>query len=141
MNRNAENSKFNVQVVDDDFLGRLGVGELLKPHGFQRTLAASREDALQKLERDQFDLVISVVDMPGRNGIQLLSTCRIHHPGLSVVLMTPCYDEGLRKLVISWGVSDLLRNPPPEDGLFRGVNVALQDKPDPLVGKSEERTC
>jgi PleD family two-component response regulator len=49
MNGNAENSKLNVLVVDDDFLGRLGVGELLKLHGFQRTLAASGEDALQKL--------------------------------------------------------------------------------------------
>jgi signal transduction histidine kinase len=80
----------SVLVVEDDVL----VGDLIIPalaaHGFRPTLAASGDEALEKLAAGgTFDIVFSDIVMPGTiNGVELAALVAERYPKLPVVLAT-----------------------------------------------------
>jgi two-component system response regulator PilR (NtrC family) len=61
-----------VLIVDDDLSMRQMVSILLKRSGYSVEVAASGEEALGAIENDWPDLVITDLNMPGMNGIDLL---------------------------------------------------------------------
>ena len=60
-------------VVDDHASIRELLGSWARGRGFETTLASDAQGALLELERQQFDLVISDVRMPGLSGLDMLS--------------------------------------------------------------------
>ena len=61
-----------VLIVDDDLSMRQMVSILLKRTGYSVEAVASAEEALAAIENDWPDLVITDLNMPGMNGIELL---------------------------------------------------------------------
>src|SRR6516162_3641274 len=83
MNRPNE----SVLVVEDDAALREALTETLSGAGLTVLAAADAQEALQLL-CDKIALVISDVQMPGKNGYELLGAIRRTHPYVPVVLMT-----------------------------------------------------
>lgn len=77
-----------ILVVDDELSMREFLSILLEREGYETAVAASAEEALFLLENRVFDLIISDVQMPGLNGIDLLSRIKETAPGTSVLMMT-----------------------------------------------------
>jgi len=75
-------------VVDDDAVTRDLLREVFEQEGFEVTLAASGEEALQCLGKSGFPLVLSDIRMLGLDGIELLGKVRAIHPETFVILMT-----------------------------------------------------
>ena len=77
-----------VLLVEDDTFNLHALTIYLKLMGVQVEQAHNGYEALQKLDQNTFDVVVSDIRMPGINGLDL--TKRIHQkrPRLSVVLMT-----------------------------------------------------
>jgi DNA-binding NtrC family response regulator len=77
-----------ILVVDDD--GELcnALVELLKSEGFQPQAALTAEDALERCRQDSFHLVLSDLQLPGRNGISLIKTLHENCPETKTVLIT-----------------------------------------------------
>jgi DNA-binding NtrC family response regulator len=77
-----------VLVVDDD----AAVGEilvsLLEQDGFEAEWVASGELALARIERREFELVVSDLRMPGMDGLRLVEELGKRHPDLPVVMLT-----------------------------------------------------
>ena len=61
-----------ILVVDDSSSIRQSVGFILEESGYEVTLAEDGVQGTEKLENDSFDLVISDVNMPNRNGIEMV---------------------------------------------------------------------
>ena len=78
----------SVLVVDDEALARLAVFEMLRNSRFAPEFASSTDEALVKLQRDEFDVVLSDVRMPGSSGIDLVREARQIQPETPVLLMT-----------------------------------------------------
>ena len=81
-------------MVDDD-VRLLAVTEaMLRAHGYRVWKAGSAEEALDVLEQRQaeVDLLLSDVQMPGMNGLELASRLREIRPELPVILMTGSAD-------------------------------------------------
>ncbi|MCD6598674.1 MAG: response regulator [Bacteroidales bacterium] len=68
-----------ILAVDDSLTSRILIGGILEAEGYDVTLATSGEDALNILSANQYDLIISDVEMPGINGFELSSRIR-HDP-------------------------------------------------------------
>ena len=71
--------------------------------------ATSAGEALDRLEGERFDCVVSDYDMPGQNGIEFLESVRESHPELPFVLFTGKGSEAVASDAISAGVSDYLQ--------------------------------
>ncbi len=61
-----------VLVVDDDYLIRWAVGRSLADAGYDVTSAEDGLEAIQTAMKENFDFVITDVDMPGMGGLELL---------------------------------------------------------------------
>jgi CheY-like chemotaxis protein len=77
----------SVLVVDDLPADRHLVAEYLKDD-FDLWFAADGAEALERLEQEIPDLVVTDLIMPGMNGLELVRTCRGRYPLMPVILMT-----------------------------------------------------
>ena len=72
-------------VVDDDPGIRRLMGVMLERVGYEVTCADSAEEAAKIMAGASFDLVITDVLMPGRDGILFISDTRKKYPGVRLI--------------------------------------------------------
>jgi len=77
-----------VLVVDDEEGIRSFIGEVLLGEGFQVTLAADGQEAVDLLARQSFHLMISDLNMPRIDGMALLRRVRAEQPEMEVIVLT-----------------------------------------------------
>lgn len=70
------NNKINILAVDDDQVNLTILKNILEVSGYKLIMAKSANEALQKLEQRNFDLVISDVMMPNTSGYELTKNIR-----------------------------------------------------------------
>jgi CheY-like chemotaxis protein len=80
-----------ILLVDDepDFLDVLS--EFLMDEGYRVANARNGMEALDRLHREKFDLLISDINMPGMKGFELIKEAKRLYPGLKCALIT-AYD-------------------------------------------------
>jgi len=100
-----------VLFVDDE----PGAADLAAVHvdrlvdGVETVTYTDPEDALAAIETDRVDCVVSDFDMPGSNGLELLTDARAVDPGLPFVLFTGKGSEEIASEAVSAGVTDYLQ--------------------------------
>jgi len=77
-----------ILLIDDDDNGRRALSIMLKAAGYTIIPAATGEEALTLLEKESFQLVISDLLLPDRNGIEILRHSRMTSPATEVILIT-----------------------------------------------------
>lgn len=77
-----------ILVVDDDANARIALVELLKDEGFRVAAASDGYKALGKAADWPPDLLLTDLQMPGLDGLQLMRKLRESDPQLPVVVMT-----------------------------------------------------
>ncbi|MCH2132745.1 MAG: hybrid sensor histidine kinase/response regulator [Phycisphaerales bacterium] len=65
-----------ILVVDDSITVREAQRAILTRHGYDVDLAVDGAEGWERLQRGEYDLLITDVDMPGMNGIELVQTLR-----------------------------------------------------------------
>jgi DNA-binding NtrC family response regulator len=78
----------DILLVDDEADIRMPLGEALRELGHRVLLAADGGEAMQCLDRQTFNLVMSDVRLPKVDGFSILRRLRDEHPDTHVVLMT-----------------------------------------------------
>ena len=81
---------------------------LERTDGIEVLTATSADGALELLERERVDCVVSGHDPPDGDGVELLRAVREAHGGLPFVLFTDGGDEGLAREALAAGVTDYL---------------------------------
>jgi len=77
-----------VLIVDDDVDVREAVREVMTAHGAEVVVVCSVTEALGRLESDRFDLVLTDLRMPDRDGLEMLREVKRIDETLPVILMT-----------------------------------------------------
>jgi len=80
--------KTRILVVDDERSMREMLSILLEREGYEAVEAKNGQEALQFFETSLFDLVISDIQMPGLNGIELLARIKQLAPEIPVLMIT-----------------------------------------------------
>jgi DNA-binding response OmpR family regulator len=83
-----------VLVVEDDLPLRAALIAALSAQGFRAEEAGGVSEALEQIEGNAIDVVLSDVSMPG-NGYTLLAKIRAMRPGTPVILMTGIEEDDL----------------------------------------------
>lgn len=91
----------SVLVVDDEHTLREGCASLLRPEGYDVTLAGRSADAADLIRRRRFDIILADLYLPEMTGMELLAVAKEHSPNSIFIIMTgnPSVEssiEGLR---------------------------------------------
>ena len=78
----------HILVVDDDADMLRLLSMRLTAAGYRVSAVGSAEAALNQLDSEQPQLVLSDVQLPGRDGLALFDLVRARHPALPVILLT-----------------------------------------------------
>lgn len=82
--------KKRILIIDDDLLVRKSVEILLLKQGYETVSVESANDAVEAIKVQSFDLVISDIRMPGKNGIEAVREIRrLLQPKISNELSLP----------------------------------------------------
>lgn len=101
-----------VIVEDDPMVAELNRRYLEKIPGFELTGVFSNvEAALPVIEREQIDLILLDVYMPGDNGWSLLSKIRWLGKEIDIILITAACDKESIKMGLRFGAVDYLIKP------------------------------
>jgi len=84
----SESQPAYVLVVDTDGANRYSVSRALQRDGYVVDGAAGGQDALERIDRHEFDLVLTEIEMPGMDGIELLRQIKARTPEVVVILIT-----------------------------------------------------
>ncbi|MEW6379863.1 MAG: sigma-54 dependent transcriptional regulator [bacterium] len=83
---------YRVLIVDDDQLMARSLSRCLESEGLAGFPVPSGEAALARLTREDFDLVLLDLSMPGINGFQTLEGIKADHPDLPVIILSASQD-------------------------------------------------
>ena len=80
--------KGNVLVVDDEQIVLRSCERILVPEGYGVNTANSAKDALNLLDKNTYDLIITDLKMPEMDGIDFMKQVRSKDPDINIVVIT-----------------------------------------------------
>lgn len=80
--------KGKIIIVDDEEATRRSLGDILKLEGFQVTMKSNGEEAIEALEKDEYDLMLLDLKMPGMSGLEVLDKVTEVAPDCRVIMLT-----------------------------------------------------
>lgn len=132
----------NVLIVEDDRELREALCTTLKLAGMKYFEADCAENALIALEKRNFDIVVSDVNMPGMSGHELLAQVKSKVPGLPMMLITAYGQIKDAVDAMQSGADDYLVKPfEPQtliDSVERivGINQSMEVSEEPVASSS-----
>ena len=100
-----------ILIVDDDEPTRVTLQDLLEHDGFHAMGAPDGFIATRVVRQNTIDLVFLDVDMPGKNGIEVLREIKIINGLLPVVMISGSMDTDIFQWALEAGAFSLLPKP------------------------------
>ena len=122
------NSDKKILIVDDEVEMRVALETTLKREGYSLTLAGNGEQALERLNEDTFDLVLTDIKMPKMNGIDLLKKLKKQSPKTVAIMMTAYGEIDNAVETMKEGAFDYLLKPFSAEILVATVNRSFLDE-------------
>ena len=122
------NSSKKILIVDDETEMRIALETTLKREGYDLTLAENGKQALERLNENTFDLLLTDVKMPKMNGIELLKILKQQSPKTAAIMMTAYGDIDNAVETMKAGAFDYLLKPFSAEILVATVNRAFLDE-------------
>lgn len=116
-----------ILIVDDE-LGSREALRLIFSHDYSVLPASTAEEALAVLRREQVDLILLDVVMPGRSGLDVLRQIHSDHPHLPVVMVSASTAIAPVVEAIRQGAVDFVGKPFDVENIRHVVRRALETK-------------
>jgi len=102
-----------ILVVDDSSTVRKFVSVSLSMQGFRVVTAEDGMDALEKLPKEPIDLIITDLNMPNMDGMELIRTLRSNstYHELPIIILTSLKEGNLRDESQALGIHSYLNKP------------------------------
>ncbi len=119
----------SILIVDDD-KSLLGIFKTaLLAEGYRCETAATVESAIELINKNPFDIMITDIKMPDLTGFELTEKAKKIRPDMSVIIMTAYIEEFSYDNAIEAGASDFIKKPfTVKELLARIQHVKLQEK-------------
>ncbi len=118
--------KARVLAVDDQRYFRELIEGLLCDEGYEVQTASSGEEALHILEREDFDIVLTDLVMPGIDGSELVARIKERIPDQEIVMVTGVVDVKTAVEAMKQGATDYILKPFERPTLVRSLEKILQ---------------
>jgi signal transduction histidine kinase len=117
----------NVLVVDDEPSIRLTMGEFLKRAGYS-VLSAADYDSAAMLKADDLDAAVIDINLPGKNGIELLQKLGSAEIYVPVIMITGEPNLSVLPEIVRAGAYDFIAKPITKNVLLNVVGRAVEKK-------------
>ena len=125
-----------VLVVDDIEMNQQLAKHIMQSWGFTVDVAANGKEAVEKVEKNSYDLVLMDIQMPEMDGMQATESIRrlkdATKASTPIVALTANLLNGDGDRYLQKGMNDYLPKPLDEQKLFQLVSKNLLDGPDPI---------
>ena len=115
-----------ISIVDDDELVREATKSLVRSLGYTAATFCSAEEFLELAQVTATACLITDVQMPGLNGVELQDRLIADGNRMPVIFVTAFPDERLRGQAIRSGAVGYLTKPFSEDHLIECIDLALK---------------
>ena len=102
---------YRLLFVDDEDALRTLMRDQLSLEGFEVETAENGEDAVALLQKDEFDLVLLDIRMPGMDGIAVLNFMKTQRIMPRVIMLTALDDLAMADQSVKLGASDYMTKP------------------------------
>ncbi|RZV39550.1 MAG: sigma-54-dependent Fis family transcriptional regulator [Candidatus Acidulodesulfobacterium acidiphilum] len=106
-----DNHSVSILIVDDDINYRKILSDFLKNEGYDVDSANSAEEAIDRLEKDFFNIIISDLKLPGKTGIELLKTVKSRSEDIEIIILTAFGSVDSAVSALKIGACDYLVKP------------------------------
>lgn len=117
-----------ILIIDDEEVIRFTFATLLEDAGHRVSTAASRTEALKRLDRENYDLVFLDILLGSDSGTELLGEIRVRFPDCPVIMITGAPEVATATEALRLGAYDYVSKPIDRDGLLRVTRQALQQR-------------
>jgi two-component system NtrC family response regulator len=117
-----------ILVIDDERMICEGCRLVLEEQGFAVTHRGTGQDGLNKLQGEDFDLLLLDLKLPDMDGMQILSTVRQSHAWMPIIIMTGYATVQNAVAAMKQGAFDYLAKPFADDQLILTVSKAIENK-------------
>lgn len=120
---------YKILIVDDEMVFRRGIRAMLQKSDFcigKIAEAADGCEAMEILEQDSFDIVITDIRMPRMDGLMLCRSIREKKMLPGIVIMSGYDDFKYAQAAIKYGVSDYVLKPVSQKKLFEVLGEVMQ---------------
>lgn len=127
----------NIIVVDDSTTDRIRIAGLLKQRSdWKIKTAASAAEALEEIRKQSVDLVLTDLQMPEMNGLELLKTLSKEFPSIPVVVITGMGSEELAVKTMKAGAAQYVCKTDAPALIRESIEKVLLAKADLAIHKS-----
>ena len=119
----------NILVVDDCQTTRKLLGHYLKSRGYNVVFAENGLDALEKLGSNDINLILTDLNMPYMDGMELIKTLRSdpNWANIPILMVTTENDDIEREKAFSSGVNGYVVKPITGDTISQNIKDILKD--------------
>lgn len=115
-----------ISIVDDDEAVRLALRSLVRSLGYVSNVFASAEEFLESSQLNETSCLISDIQMPGMNGIELQNRLRILDHCTPIIFVTAFPDERNRARALEAGAIGFLEKPFEGRAMIMLIETALR---------------
>ena len=123
----AHSNSASILIVDDDIGTRESLEEILEDE-YDVICVDSGYAALEKLNRENFDLVLLDVTMPGMDGIETLKKIKTQDKSIDVIMVSATDRAREATASIKTGAYDYITKPVDPDAILNVIERAMQKR-------------
>lgn len=120
--------KMRIMIVDDDSTTRKILGMYVRQKGFDVVTAENGLEALEKLATEQINLIMTDLNMPNMDGIELIKNLKAspEYADIPVMMISTEADEEEKKMAQEAGATAYLVKPVTGDVVTDNVKDILK---------------
>ncbi len=119
-----------ILIADDHTVVRRGLKQILLEEFKSATIGevTDGEDLLKKVMKEEWDVVVSDISMPGRSGLEILQQIKEFHPKLPVLILSIHPEDQYAIRVLKAGAAGYLNKDSAPDELIKAIHQLLLGK-------------
>lgn len=124
----SQDIPYRIMIVDDHLVFINGLTAILEARKEFDILGTAQngEEALDTLSKNEFDLVITDISMPGMDGIQFLSKAKVQFPKLKFIVLSMHNETQVVKSILKLNPDGFLLKNTDANELLRAIETVRQ---------------
>jgi DNA-binding NarL/FixJ family response regulator len=117
-----------ILLVDDHAVIHQGLKRILSDEFQEATFGEARhpQEALDRVSRERWDLVLLDVDLPGRGGLDVLKQMRAEHPKLPILMFSMHSEEQFAVRALKAGASGYVTKDSDSERLVEAIHKVIR---------------